>query len=63
VLRPGAAADVVVFDPATVAEQSTFDEPRRWPEGIRYVLVNGVPVVDAGRATGSRPGRLLQASR
>jgi N-acyl-D-amino-acid deacylase len=63
VLRPGAAADVVVFDPATVAEQSTFAEPRLWPEGMRYVLVNGVPVVDAGRATGRRPGKVLQAAR
>jgi len=63
VLRPGAAADIVVFDPQTVAEHSTFDEPRRWPIGIRHVFVNGVSVVDEGRATGVRPGRLLAAHR
>jgi len=62
VLRPGAAADIVVFDPETVAEQSTFDEPRRWPLGIRHVFVNGIAVVDEGRATGVRPGRVLAAS-
>jgi len=61
VLRPGAAADIVVFDPETVAEQSTFDEPRRWPLGIRHVFVNGIAVVDEGRATGVRPGRVLAA--
>ncbi len=61
VLQPGAIADIVVFDPATVAEQSTFDAPRRWPIGIRHVLVNGRPVVDDGRATGARPGRVLSA--
>ena len=63
VLRPGAAADVVVFDPATVAEQSTYDEPRRLPLGIRHVFVNGVAVVEDGRATRIRPGRLLSAAR
>jgi N-acyl-D-amino-acid deacylase len=63
ILRPGAAADIVVFDPEIVAEQSTFNEPRRWPVGIRYVFVNGLAVVDEGRATGGRPGRVLATVR
>ena len=63
VLRPGAAADIVVFDPETVAERCTFDAPRRLPVGIRHVLVNGTPVVENGRVTGVRAGGLLAAAR
>jgi N-acyl-D-amino-acid deacylase len=63
VLRLGAIADIVVFDPATVAERSTFAGPRRLPVGIRHVFVNGVPAIDGGRATRSRPGRVLAAAR
>jgi N-acyl-D-amino-acid deacylase len=62
VLRVGAAADVVVFDPATVAERSTFDEPRLSPTGIEHVLVNGVAVLEGGAARGSRPGRVIEAA-
>jgi N-acyl-D-amino-acid deacylase len=58
-LAPGALADVVVFDPATVADTATFAEPHRYPRGIPWVLVNGQPVIAAGRHTGSRPGRVL----
>jgi N-acyl-D-amino-acid deacylase len=63
ILQPGAAADLVVFDPTTVAEGATFESPRRLPIGIRHVFVNGVAVVDDGRATGARPGRVLVAAR
>ena len=63
VLRPGAAADIVVFDPETVAERSTFAAPCWFPVGIRHVFVNGVGVVDDGRPTGVRPGRMLGAAR
>ncbi|MDI7277756.1 MAG: amidohydrolase family protein, partial [Anaerolineae bacterium] len=59
-LRPGLAADLVVFDPETVADRATFDSPREEPQGIEHVLVNGVPVVREGRLTGARPGRLLR---
>ena len=59
VLEAGAAADIVVFDPDTVAERSTFGEPRRFPAGIRHVYVNGVAVVEDELATGVRPGRVL----
>jgi N-acyl-D-amino-acid deacylase len=55
----GAAADVVVFDPATVADTATFADPHRYPRGIAWVLVNGRPVIAAGEHTGARPGRVL----
>jgi N-acyl-D-amino-acid deacylase len=58
-LEPGAAADVVVFDPATVADTATFAEPHRYPRGMPWVLVNGEPVIADGHHTGRRPGRML----
>ena len=60
VLRPGAAADLTVFDPALIADRATFDDPRRYPTGIAHVIVNGVPVVDNGAHTGALPGRVLR---
>jgi N-acyl-D-amino-acid deacylase len=57
VLRDGAFADVVVFDPATIRNEATYDEPRRFPVGIPHVVVNGVLVVDGGAHTGATPGR------
>jgi N-acyl-D-amino-acid deacylase len=59
-LRPGMAADVVVFDPETVASPATFEKPRRSPIGIDYVLVNGRVVVERGHHTGARPGVVLR---
>jgi len=59
-LVPGAWADVVVFDPATIADRATYDAPHQYPVGIRHVLVNGVPVVRDGEVTGARPGRVLR---
>jgi N-acyl-D-amino-acid deacylase len=58
-LEPGAVADVVVFDPATVADAATFAEPHRYPHGMPWVLVNGEAVIADGRHTGRRPGRVL----
>jgi N-acyl-D-amino-acid deacylase len=58
-LEPGIAADVVVFDAATVADTATFTEPHRYPDGIHWVLVNGEPVIADGQHTGRRPGRVL----
>jgi N-acyl-D-amino-acid deacylase len=52
-------ADLVVFDPATVADKATFTDPHQYPAGIPYVFVNGVAVVDAGRLTNATPGRVL----
>jgi N-acyl-D-amino-acid deacylase len=62
VLRDGALADVVVFDPGTVRSNATYEEPRRFPTGIEHVLVNGAPVVRDGSHTGATPGRVLRRS-
>lgn len=59
-LREGMAADVVIFDAATVADRSTFAEPHRYPDGIPYVVVNGTVAVDGGRYTGRRAGKVLR---
>ena len=59
-IRPGYAADVVLFDPHTVRDTATFDQPRSRPEGIEYVFVNGVPVLAQGRRTDAAPGRALR---
>ncbi len=58
-LRPGYRADVVVFDPATVADRATFDCPQQYPTGIEWVLVNGEPVIRAGVHTGALPGEVV----
>ncbi len=59
-IRPNAFADLVVFDPARIADVATYEDPRRFPDGIRAVFVNGVAVADDGRHTGARPGRGLR---
>lgn len=59
-LADGCVADIVVFDPATVRSLATYDEPRRFPEGIEHVIVGGVPVVAHGQHTGATPGRALR---
>jgi N-acyl-D-aspartate/D-glutamate deacylase len=50
----------VVFDPATVRDKATFAEPNQLSEGMRWVLVNGIPVIADGQATGKLPGRVLR---
>ncbi len=62
-LRPGMAADLVCFDPETVHDTATYEDPKRLPEGIPYVAVNGRIVVDGGRHTGELPGRALRRGR
>jgi N-acyl-D-amino-acid deacylase len=62
-LRDGYAADLVVLDPARVRSNATYEDPRRFPDGIEHVVVNGTPVVDGGRHTGSTPGRALRRGR
>ena len=57
---PGAFADLVVFDPATVADRSTFQEPHQYPAGIDVVLVNGTVTVEDGRFIDARAGRVLR---
>jgi dihydroorotase/N-acyl-D-amino-acid deacylase len=59
-VREGAHADLVVFDPAIVADLATYERPAVHPAGIRDVIVNGRPAVRDGRETGERPGRLLR---
>jgi len=63
VIRPGAFADLVVFDPARVEDVATYGEPRQAPAGIRAVYVNGTAVARDGRHTGARPGRGLRRGR
>jgi len=58
-LVPGHFADVVVFDPATVADRATYESPHQYAAGVRDVLVNGVPVLRHGEHTGALPGRAL----
>lgn len=60
VLRAGAPADIVVFDPARIRDTATFEAPHRFADGIDLVLVNGVVTVDRGRHTGARAGRVLR---
>lgn len=62
-VREGMRADLVVFDPATIADTATFFEPHRHAAGIEYVLVNGTLTVESGKMTGARPGLLLKKGR
>jgi N-acyl-D-aspartate/D-glutamate deacylase len=55
------AADLVVFDPERVRERASYQQPHQHAEGFDWVLVNGVPVVEEGRLTGQRPGRILKS--
>ena len=58
-IRAGMFADVVVFDPATIADRATFDKPHQYVVGMRHVFVNGVHVLRDGEHTGAKPGRAL----
>jgi N-acyl-D-amino-acid deacylase len=58
-----AIADLVVFDPATVRSNATYDEPRRAPDGIEHVLVDGHLTLEHGKSTGATPGRGLRRGR
>jgi len=58
-VRPGMKADLVVFDPATIRDRATFEEPHAYAEGVSHAVVNGLVVVDEGRLTGVRAGRVL----
>jgi N-acyl-D-amino-acid deacylase len=60
VLKQGMWADVVVFDPATIRDLATFENPNQLSQGMNYVLVNGVPVIEQGKMTGALPGKVLR---
>jgi len=62
VLKQGMWADVVIFDPATIRDLATFENPNQLSQGMEYVLVNGVPVIDQGKMTGALPGRVLRSA-
>jgi N-acyl-D-amino-acid deacylase len=59
-VKDGHFADLVIFDPATIADRATFQEPHQFAVGVRHVLVNGVPVLRDGAHTGAFPGRALR---
>ncbi|HEY4679453.1 MAG TPA: D-aminoacylase [Candidatus Angelobacter sp.] len=60
VLKAGMWADVVIFDPQTITDRATFENPNQLSQGMQYVLVNGVPVIDGGKATNALPGKVLR---
>jgi N-acyl-D-amino-acid deacylase len=59
VLKQGMWADIVVFDPDTIRDVATFDNPNQLSEGMRFVLVNGVPVIEEGKMTNALPGKVV----
>ena len=59
VLKQGMWADIVVFDPDTIRDVATYENPNQFSVGMEYVLVNGVPVIAAGKMTGALPGKVL----
>ncbi len=62
-IAPGMAADLVLFDPDKIRDTATFTDPLRFAEGVDYLLVNGEAVIDAGRLTDRKPGRVLRRGR
>src|SRR5580698_1352695 len=62
VLKAGMWADITIFDPATIHDRATFDNPNQLSEGMEYVLVNGYPVIDQGKMTGTLPGKVLRGA-
>ena len=59
-LKEGWKADVMIFDPNTIIDRATYEQPHQLSVGVRHVLVNGVPVVTDGKATGAKPGRIVR---
>jgi dihydroorotase/N-acyl-D-amino-acid deacylase len=60
ILRPGMFADIAIFDPATIKDTATYNDPLHFSVGVKYVFVNGKPVVLEGKITDERPGRALR---
>ena len=59
-LREGMYADVILFDPNTIIDRATYEKPHQLSEGLRYVFVNGVAVIEDGKVTGAKPGRIVR---
>jgi dihydroorotase/N-acyl-D-amino-acid deacylase len=59
-LREGNYADIMIFDPNTIIDRATYEAPHQLSEGMKWVLVNGVPIVADGKVTGEKPGRLVR---
>ena len=62
VLKTSMWADIAIFDPATIRDLATFDNPNQLSQGMEFVLVNGVPVIDQAKMTGARPGKVLRGA-
>jgi N-acyl-D-aspartate/D-glutamate deacylase len=60
-IRPGFAADLVLFDPDNLQDMATYENPMNYPEGVHYVVNNGIMVVEQGQATGKTPGVSLRS--
>ena len=58
-VKEGMFADVVVFDPATITDQATFEKPHQYSIGMKHVFVNGIQVIKNGEHTGAKPGKAL----
>ena len=59
-VAPGMAADITIFDPETVAEKATYQEPHQYAVGFEHVLINGQPEIAHGEHTGALPGKMLR---
>jgi N-acyl-D-amino-acid deacylase len=59
-LEPGYFADIAIFDPATIQDHATFQQPHQYATGVQHVIVNGVPVLLDGEHTGATPGRFVK---
>jgi N-acyl-D-amino-acid deacylase len=59
-LKEGYYADIVIFDPATIQDHATFDQPHQYSTGVSHVFVNGVQVLKDGEHTGATPGRWVK---
>ncbi|HME08799.1 MAG TPA: D-aminoacylase [Bryobacteraceae bacterium] len=62
ILKKGLWADIVVFDPETITDRATFDQPNQLSEGMQFVLVNGVPVIEDGNMTQALPGKVVRGA-
>jgi N-acyl-D-aspartate/D-glutamate deacylase len=61
-LKEGFYADITIFDPATIIDKATYENPAQISEGVKYVFVNGKVEYEDGRLTGSKAGRVLRGS-